>query len=345
MYIVVIPAFKPDDTLVDVVEKLDALIPDRPLPKIVVVDDGSGAGYAGIFQRLRQMENVKVLVHEKNEGKGAALKHAFRFVLDFMPEATTVVTADADGQHLPKDIVAVANFAQSQDRAVLGVREFPPGIPLRSRFGNLVTRKLCKLFFGIDIEDTQTGLRAIPRSQLQDLISIERNRYDFEFEALIRLIKTRTLLQHPIETVYEPGNPSSHFNPLVDSALIYAVFFRHVSAVFFVGVLDWLLFTVFSASGMSIVASLIACRTISAIVYFLVARSIVFRVRERSRMPLQATLFLLLVLANLTMLWGFITLLHEDFGVPMSLAMLLGNGIQFGSNFLWQRYVIFRQEA
>jgi glycosyltransferase involved in cell wall biosynthesis len=342
VFVVLIPAFEPDKTLVSLVDQLIAKMPDGDFPKIIVVNDGSSESSAGIFDNVRSRPSVHLLVHERNGGKGAALKTGFRFVLENLPTAEIVVTADADGQHLADDIVMVGMRALSVRKFVLGVREFPTDVPLRSRFGNLLTRRLFRLFFKLDIVDTQTGLRGIPRSDLADLLTIEMNRYNFEFEALVRLIKKAGAIQAPIQTVYEPGNPSSHFNPLLDSARIYLVFARHVSVVSLLGIFDWLMFTGFSALGLSILASLIAARAISTIVYFLVARTVVFHSTEN--LLAQAALFLLLVAGNLALLWPFISFIHEVLGGPKSLAMLAGNVFLFASNFLWQNYVIFQRK-
>lgn len=343
MLVALIPAYQPDETLISVVEALVARIPDRPHPKVIVVNDGSTSAAAeGVFSRLATIPSLYLIVHDSNRGKGAALKTGFAHVLDQMPAITVVVTADADGQHLPDDIIKIGQHGIAEGKPVLGVRQFETDVPTRSKLGNTVTRRLFSLFFGIDVTDTQTGLRAIPRRDLPRLLSIEYDRYNFEFEALIRLVQQGVLLQVPIKTVYEPGNPSSHFNPLLDSARIYAIFARHLSVVTLIGFLELALFTVLSIAGFSILVSLVTGRAISTVIYFTVARAFVFRAKGR---PLrQAALFLLLVAGNIALLWPFITMAHQELGVPKSLAMLVGYLFLFVSNFLWQNYIIFKRD-
>jgi glycosyltransferase involved in cell wall biosynthesis len=310
--------------------------------KLLVVNDGSRSPAAiEAFAALEKFPQLSIVTHAENRGKGAALKTAFALILEKMPEIDLVVTADADGQHHPDDILNVAAVCAAQNSPVLGVRIFDENVPARSRIGNELTRKLFRLFFGIDVRDTQTGLRGLPRRELPGLLSIGADRYNFEFEALIKLVKQGTLVQHPIRTIYEPGNPTSHFNPILDSARIYAVFGRHVSAVVAIGILDWLMFTVFSAAGYSILRSLILARVISTLVYFAAARSFVYR--SKGRISVQLTAFLLLVCGNIALLWPFITVAHETFGVPKTLAMFLASAFLFISNFLWQNYIIFRR--
>ena len=96
---IVIPAYQPDEKLTGVV---DTLISKTSFP-IVVVDDGSSADCQPLFAALAEREQVTVLHHEVNRGKGAAMKTAFQYVYDHCPEAEGVITVDADGQHAPSD--------------------------------------------------------------------------------------------------------------------------------------------------------------------------------------------------------------------------------------------------
>ena len=97
--VAVVPAYNPGEALLRLVDAL------RGRLSLLVVDDGSED--ASVFERLPEGEGVTVLAHAANRGKGAALKTAFRHVVD-RPDAAGVVTVDADGQHLPADALKVA---------------------------------------------------------------------------------------------------------------------------------------------------------------------------------------------------------------------------------------------
>lgn len=98
-----IPAYEPSGRLAALLEEL---VLGWPGP-IVVVDDGSSTSCSVVFDRARAL-GATVLVHGLNRGKGAALKTAFSYLLEQVPTVAGAVTADADGQHLPADIRAVA---------------------------------------------------------------------------------------------------------------------------------------------------------------------------------------------------------------------------------------------
>ena len=168
---VLIPALNPCDGMVGVIDEL--LRRDAAL-EIVVVNDGSDAACAAVFQSAAARPRVELLQHAHNLGKGAALRTGIRRFLERAEADDIIVTADADGQHLPEDILAVAALARKNPAGlVLGTRAFGGDVPLRSRFGNDLTRHIFRLFTGHRLTDTQTGLRAIPPDPCKDCWSAQ----------------------------------------------------------------------------------------------------------------------------------------------------------------------------
>ena len=235
---ILIPAYRPDGKLV---ELLDGLRPR--FKSIVVVDDGSDSG-GGVFKEAAG-RGATVLAHERNRGKGAALKTGFRWILENLPECEAVVTADADGQHRPDDIARVAEAALSNPRALtLGVRAFTGKVPLRSRFGNWWTRQFFFLMTRLRVLDTQTGLRGIPAALLPRMLEIPGDRYEYEMAMLADARHhPAPPVQVPIETVYVAGNESSHFSPLRDSLRIYGALIHFCASSAGCFVLDNAVFT------------------------------------------------------------------------------------------------------
>ncbi len=111
--------------------------------------------------------------HYVNLGKGAALKTGMHYLSNHFKDLSGVVHADADGQHLVIDILRVAEELRAHSAAlVLGSRDFPKGVPLRSRLGNIITRYVIRLLLGLKIRDTQTGLRGIPVELFPQILKI-----------------------------------------------------------------------------------------------------------------------------------------------------------------------------
>lgn len=224
---VLIPAWKPDGRLPALVEELLA----RGFRHVVVVDDGNGTAYADLFTCLACQAAVHICRHPQNRGKGRALKTGFMHLLATEPGLAGVVTADADGQHRPEDILRVAQalleeVAAATPSPVLGVRSFTGRVPWKSRLGNLWTCRIFAWVTGTLLPDTQTGLRGLPVSLLPALLSVPGERYEFEMAMLVALCKTKCRVRPlPIETVYLEGNRSSHFHPVRDSLRVYAALF------------------------------------------------------------------------------------------------------------------------
>lgn len=219
---IVLPSLDPDDKFDRVVKGLA----DRGFAHIVIVDDGTGPEGQRHFEAAAAIPGVTVLRHERNRGKGCALKTAFAYVLRELPQLRGVITIDGDGQHLAKDILACGErMLREGDKVILGCRDFDqPGVPPRSVAGNKTTSRMFRLFYRIRLSDTQTGLRAIPRAYLEDFCRIEGERFEYETNMLLQMKKRGIVfLEQPITTVYDPEDYSSHYNALKDSWRIFKV--------------------------------------------------------------------------------------------------------------------------
>lgn len=220
MDFLVIPAYKPDLTLIHLLQRVKA----KSSLHVVVVNDGSPASYNSIFQEAQKCATI--LYYPSNQGKGQALKNAFTYI-DTLGQYETVVTADADGQHNVWDIFRVSKKAQENpNHLILGVRSFSGKVPLRSAFGNKVTRFLFQRQTGISVTDTQTGLRGFTTNMIPFMLDIEGQRYEYEMNMLLSASTKYPISEVPIETIYINDNQASHFRPIRDGFMIYKKMFK-----------------------------------------------------------------------------------------------------------------------
>jgi len=222
--IVLIPAYKPDkQTLSNIVEQIAFF----DVAHIIIVDDGSGPEYKSVFDHVRTIHKTSVLYHKTNRGKGAALRTGFRHILQFRIRCSSVITVDADGQHLPEDVDKIIRETKEfPDSLILGVRGFKGKVPLRSLLGNKATYLMFRGLVGQKISDTQTGLRGIPYSLLKNIIQLKSDRYAYELEMLLTLVQNGISIKEvTITTVYEDNNSASSFRPISDSILVYKTLF------------------------------------------------------------------------------------------------------------------------
>lgn len=223
---IVLPSLNPDRKFLGVVDGLN----EKGFDHIVVVDDGSDGDHEKLFEQAKAAHpGIVVLHHGVNRGKGRALKTAFSYVSENMPDIKGVITIDGDGQHLVDDIVACGERMLKEDgKVVLGCRDFnAPGVPPRSIAGNKTTARLFRICYGIKLSDTQTGLRAIPAEYLMPFCGIEGERFEYETNMLLNMKRMGIgFAEHPITTVYDPEDYSSHYDAVKDSWLIFKVMFR-----------------------------------------------------------------------------------------------------------------------
>ena len=336
--VVLIPAYRPSESLLEVVRALA----EKSFAEIVVVDDGSGAEFRELFAQVAELKRVELLRHATNLGKGAALKTGLNYALCRYDDLAGVVTADADGQHDPNDIERVGeSLLAHPDRLILGCRAFKGEIPLRSRIGNMATSAIMHALMGRKMRDTQTGLRGIPAEFAPRLLKIEANGYEFELEMLISAHKLGVeLIEEPIRTIYQKGNPSSHFNPVIDSMKIYFILLRFGSVSLFTALLDNLVFILARHQGASVLTAQILGRALGVAFNYSMVRSSVFYSHQRHKSTLPK--YLLLVAASGSVSYGGIRLISAKFGIDAVPAKLMVESLLFLVNFAVQRMFIFR---
>jgi len=342
MIVIAIPAYQPERSLLDLLRELRR----RAASPIIVVDDGSRQECWEIFEEASLLDGVTVLRHAVNLGKGAALKTAFNHALCAWPETAGVVTADADGQHLAEDILAVAGRLEAQqDVLVLGARQFSGDVPLRSQLGNRLTKGVMRIVAGQHLNDTQTGLRGVPRILLPYMLRIVANGYDFELDMLL-VCKHRDIriVEQPIQTVYIAGNRSSHFNPLTDSLKIYFTLLRFsIVSIITTAIDNSVFFLLTHPLGWIVWHAQVMARLAALLFNYRAARRAVF-LRETGS-PLTFLKFLALVVVSGTLSYTLMMALREHAHFALMPAKLTAETLLFFVNFLVQRDLIFASRA
>lgn len=286
--VVLIPAYEPDGRLVEYVDSLGR----QGFRDIVVVDDGSGDGFNGVFGAISAKPTCTVLRYADNRGKGVALKTGLAFIRDNRPDAAGVVTADCDGQHDVTDCRRVADaLVAFPDSICLGCRDFSlPSVPFRSRFGNRWSSVTFWLVHGRWLPDSQTGLRAFPVSLVPFMLGVAGERFEYEMGVLIAAARSGVRIAPvPIRTIYENGNAGTHYRPFLDTLrinrLVFADFFRFAGVSLASFAIDqglaWAFAAALASRGLDghgmIWASGFSARFLSAAFNYSMNRAVVFR--------------------------------------------------------------------
>lgn len=313
---VIVPSYKPDSKLINTLKGIF----EAGFDDIIVVDDGGGDEYASFFDQAEKL-GCTVLHHEVNRGKGAALKTAFSFFAENRSGFVGAVTADADGQHLPKDIAAVAEEMKQTESIILGSRDFSdPQVPKRSRYGNRCSSFLFRLFIGMKINDTQTGLRAIPGRYVPDIAQAKGDRYEYETRMLF-LMKQKKIpyLEKTITTVYIDDNASSHFRPVRDSLRIYSMILLFVLSSVSSALADSLFYYLFLrligaalAEPVAHAVSIVAARILSSLLNYTINAKTVFGGKMGRRTMIR---YIILAVSQITVSGVLIWLIRTALGV------------------------------
>jgi glycosyltransferase involved in cell wall biosynthesis len=338
----IIPAYQPTTSLIEIVKSLRAITQDP----IIVVNDGSDPACDDIFAAIKtHTTEVTILTHPTNKGKGEALKTAFKYSLAHFPNFIGSVTLDADGQHRPEDALQIgAALLKNPASLVLGCREFDKQhkIPLRSQFGNKLTKFVFKTLTGKAVSDTQTGLRGIPKKLMLLLENVTSTGYEFETDMLLLAIKNSlNIFEYQIKTIYIDGNSSSHFNPVMDSLKIYFVLLRSVFSSMLTALIDLVVFSICSFFTNHLLFSLIAGRIVAVCFNFITAKKFVFYSKGNARAELLryfTLVFTLLTLSN----FG-IQYVTKNFGYGVIAAKVLVESALFVFSFAVQRFFVFRK--
>ncbi len=193
---ILIPAYNASETLPELVHRIEQLVPRSD---ILVVDDGS----KDITFEVARGHGVKTLRHDRNYGKGRALRTGFDYILT-STDYQAVVTMDADLQHRPEELpsfFAIRELRQAE--LVIGYRlRWGTSMPLPRKLSNTITSALVSARTGRAIKDSQCGYRLISRKVLES-VATTADGYEAETELLIKAARKDFRIDFvPIQTIY-----------------------------------------------------------------------------------------------------------------------------------------------
>lgn len=194
---VIMPVFNEANTIAKMIERVGKV--DLPM-ELVIVDDGSTDGTSDVLCRLRD-ENalahsnafgpleIQLLFHEKNQGKGAALRSGFKAAT-----GNVVGIQDADEEYNPQEFIPLISTILNDEADVVYGSRFANGNQTNSpgwhRFGNGVITKFSNFRTGLNLSDAETCYKLMRKSALDPLLDeLKENRFGIELEMTAKLAK------------------------------------------------------------------------------------------------------------------------------------------------------------
>ena len=338
--VILIPAYEPDLRLINLISELKA----NSDANILIVDDGSGKDYSSIYKNAKDL-GCHILFHQKNLGKGRALKTGFAFILENTNEKDGVITADADGQHRVKDILNLLPLiTPNSNKIALGERKFSGKVPIKSTIGNSISRGIFTMTSGESLFDTQTGLRGFPIEMLPWLLSISGERFEYEMNMLLYAKEAGYgFSQVEIDTVYTKSNKSTHFRTFSDSVRVMLPFVKFCGSGLSAALIDYsMLFLVQWLTQNLFLAVVVSRASSSMFNYFLnkhmvFGRSSLYKRTKETLLPYYV-LVITLMFANYFLL-SFLSQTHQ---FSLLVSKVITELVLFSFSYTIQHYLIFK---
>lgn len=208
-----IPAFNEEKPIVDVIKKSLNYV-----DKVIVYDDGS----SDLTSESAKNAGAIVIKHDKNMGKGYAMKSLFKYARD--ADADVVVTIDGDGQFLPEQIESLIKpILENNYDIVIGNRfSDDKEMPSYRKAGNKMLDKITKLAADLPFSDTQSGFRSYSKKAIQS-INFSTNGFGVDSEILIDAVdKGLKITERNVTVIYNTGEKTSTKDPVSHSMSVVA---------------------------------------------------------------------------------------------------------------------------
>lgn len=181
---VIIPIFNEKDTLKEIISRVQATgIPDE----IILVDDGSSDGTINIVKEYEGKEGFRIIIHNKNQGKGAAVRSGLNAAT-----GDVLLIQDADLEYDPRDYPALLKPIEEGLADVVYGSRFLGGSRRVAMFWHMVANKLLTLFtnvlYNTILTDMETGYKVFKKEVVEDM-PLHAKRFEFEPEFTAKILK------------------------------------------------------------------------------------------------------------------------------------------------------------
>jgi len=203
--LVCIPVYNEADMIGEIIKRVKKIVDD-----VVVCDDGS----TDDTEKNAKAYGAIVIKHEKNLGKGEALKTLFDYAKK--SEAEIMITIDGDGQFLPEEIPKLMNpIINGKADVVIGYRfDDAEQMPTYRKVGNKFLDKVTNLASDLPFRDSQGGFRAYSRKAFED-IRFSTSGFGVDAEILVNAAnRGLRILEEKVTVIYNTGGKTSTKNPI-----------------------------------------------------------------------------------------------------------------------------------
>jgi len=355
---IVIPCFNEEKTLHKCIERVSEIADSSLSLEIIIVDDCSSDSSFSIAEEL-QKNNPKIQVfrHDKNQGKGAALRTGFQKATgDF------IAVQDADLEYDPKDLKRLlAPLIREEADVVLGSRFLSAGVHRVLYFwhylGNRFLTFISNMFTDLNLTDMETCYKVFRRDVIQRL-QIKENRFGVEPEIVAKVAHMRLrIFEMGISYHGRTYNEGKKIGVKDGLRALYCILRYNAYRVpipiqfalyLFIGgfsaVVNLVVFLGMFYAGLSVTVSAPVAFFTAALVNYLICIFILFRHKARWNSSLEVLVYILVVgIVAILDLWITKSLL--ELGVLPALSKIVATGLALILNFIGRRFFVFSEPS
>ncbi len=337
---VIIPIYKKDRQTVELCSKLSSLGAEH----IIVVNDGCKKE-GGFFNALISIGCDIVDIGE-NKGKGASIKAGAEFAYKNIYNLTGFITADADGQHKAEDIMKISRALELRpDNLIIGRRDLKHSkLKPEQRIGNKISSIYFRTITGVKCRDAFTGLRGIPVTLYDTVVSTSGDRFDYEMNFLTKCADLKIPFYDVNIITDSTKQTEGNYRLLKDTYLIYRTPLKFATASMSCTIVDLVLFTVFayllpSSLQFNVALATLFARIVSGSINFLINRKMIFD--SDGKTGNQAVKFIILFFCIMCASSVIVTAL-SFIPVPVTLIKAIVDMILWAVNYTIQRKWVFK---
>lgn len=307
---------------------------------VVVCQDGE---YNGVG------DDANIIALPDEAGEGAAMKRAYKYVMENLPDCDMVIRVSADDEYTANDILRVQRLLRKNRSAlVIGLRSRNHSLGWAGKLRRSIVNQVFAVASGRNLRDVETGLRGFYREYIPSLLKVDGERYEYEVNALLYATRTgMKICEAVLDTEYSIGN-NSYYQHIMEWIKVYGCVVKFAVSSLLTFLIDFFMLLGLNKllAGINQVAALVisvgTSRTAGCLANFFINHFIVFDSNE----PVSRTMlkFVCLQIVIMALSYLMIHFFNITLGMSIAISKIISDTALFAVSFVIQGKFIYSSE-